>query len=216
MYNHVIAALRALGLADDFGDSRIPLHVLNCVYPLVPDELAEFCRDKRAVLVIEEGQPNFIENDLKAILSDAGVVTKVSGKNCLPMAGEYVAAVLIDGFNKFFSNARPKEIGGYAATELLKSIQANQRKALDILGEPVPARPPGFCTGCPERPVFGAIKLVQEQVGKVHSERRHRLPQLRDTRALQDWQHHSRLRPWPCVLHRSFINDEEPCRQHHG
>lgn len=168
MYNHVIAALRALGLADDFGNSRIPLHVLNCVYPLVSDELAEFCRDKRAVLVIEEGQPNFIENDLKAILSDAGVVTKVSGKNCLPMAGEYVAAVLIDGFNKFFSNARPKEIGAYAATELLKSIQANQRKALDILGAPVPARPPGFCTGCPERPVFGAIKLVQEQVGKVH------------------------------------------------
>jgi len=40
MYNHVIAALRALGLADDFGNSRIPLHVLNCVYPLVPDELA--------------------------------------------------------------------------------------------------------------------------------------------------------------------------------
>lgn len=168
MYNHVIAALRALGLADDFGNSRIPLHVLNCVYPLVPDELADFCRSKRAVLVIEEGQPNFIENDLKAILSDAGVETKVSGKNCLPMAGEYVAGVLIDGFNKFFTNTRPKEIGAYAATQLLKSIQDNQRKALDILGAPVPARPPGFCTGCPERPVFGAIKLVQEQVGKVH------------------------------------------------
>ena len=168
MYNHVIAALRALGLADDFGNSRIPLHVLNCVYPLVPDELSDFCRSKRSVLVIEEGQPNFIENDIKAILSDAGVDTKVYGKNCLPMAGEYVAGVLIDGFNKFFTNVRPKEIGAYAATQLLKSIQDNQRKALDILGAPVPARPPGFCTGCPERPVFGAIKLVQEQVGKVH------------------------------------------------
>lgn len=168
MYNHVIAALRALGLADDFGNSRIPLHVLNCVYPLVPDELVDFCRDKRAVLVIEEGQPNFIENDLKAILSDAGGNTRVSGKNCLPMAGEYVAGVLIEGFNKFFTNVRPKEIGAYAATELLKSIKENQRKALDILGAPVPARPPGFCTGCPERPVFGALKLVQEQVGKVH------------------------------------------------
>ena len=168
MYNHVIAALRALGLADDFGGSRIPLHVLNCVYPLVPDELAAFCAGKRAVLVIEEGQPNFIENDLKAILSDAGVDTKISGKNCLPMAGEYIAGVLIEGFNKFFTKVRPKEIGAYAATQLLKTIQDNQRTALEILGAPVPARPPGFCTGCPERPVFGAIKLVQEQVGKVH------------------------------------------------
>jgi indolepyruvate ferredoxin oxidoreductase, alpha subunit len=168
MYNHVVAALRALGLADDFGNSRIPLHVLNCVYPLVPDELAAFCAGKRGVLVIEEGQPNFIENDLKAILSDAGVDTKISGKNCLPMAGEYIAGVLIEGFNKFFTRVRPKEIGAYAATQLLKTIQDNQRKALEILGAPVPARPPGFCTGCPERPVFGAIKLVQEQVGKVH------------------------------------------------
>lgn len=168
MYNHVIAALRALELADDFGNSRIPLHVLNCVYPLVADELATFCRGKNAVLVIEEGQPNFIENNLKAILSDAEVNTKIFGKNCLPMAGEYVAGVLIEGFNKFFSGARPKEIGPYVATAKLKAIQDSQRKALELLGAPVPARPPGFCTGCPERPVFGAIKLVQEQVGKVH------------------------------------------------
>ena len=53
MYNHVIAALRALGLADDFGNSRIPLHVLNCVYPLVPDELPAFCAGKRGVLGLD-------------------------------------------------------------------------------------------------------------------------------------------------------------------
>jgi len=44
MYNHVIAALRALGLADDLATAAFRLHVLNCVYPLVPDELPAFWR----------------------------------------------------------------------------------------------------------------------------------------------------------------------------
>ena len=33
---------------------------------------------------------------------------------------------------------------------------------------PLPARPPGFCIGCPERPVFSALKLAQQDVGPVH------------------------------------------------
>ena len=36
------------------------------------------------------------------------------------------------------------------------------------LGEALPARPPGFCIGCPERPVFAALKLAQQDVGPVH------------------------------------------------
>ena len=29
-----------------------------------------------------------------------------------------------------------------------------------------PMRPPGFCTGCPERPIFAAMKLVEEELGQ--------------------------------------------------
>src|SRR5262249_13147277 len=32
----------------------------------------------------------------------------------------------------------------------------------------LPPRPPAFCTGCPERPVFAAIKLAQREVGPTH------------------------------------------------
>jgi len=32
----------------------------------------------------------------------------------------------------------------------------------------IPARPPSMCIGCPERPVFSALKLAQETVGPVH------------------------------------------------
>jgi indolepyruvate ferredoxin oxidoreductase alpha subunit len=30
----------------------------------------------------------------------------------------------------------------------------------------VPIRPPGFCTGCPERPIFAALKMVEQELGK--------------------------------------------------
>ena len=36
------------------------------------------------------------------------------------------------------------------------------------LASPLPARPPQFCIGCPERPVFAAMKLAQRDIGPVH------------------------------------------------
>ena len=57
MYNALVRALERLGLADVYGNSKIPLYVLNVDYPLVPSELTRFCAGKRAVLLVEEGQP---------------------------------------------------------------------------------------------------------------------------------------------------------------
>src|SRR6188768_1506012 len=51
----VLRALARLELADLYGASRIPIYVLNVAYPLVPEELRDFCAGKRAVLVVEEG-----------------------------------------------------------------------------------------------------------------------------------------------------------------
>ena len=36
------------------------------------------------------------------------------------------------------------------------------------LADVVPPRPPGFCTGCPERPIFSAMKLVEKELGPHH------------------------------------------------
>src|SRR3984885_11710592 len=68
MYNTTIRALELLGLSNAYGDSKIPLYVLNVTYPLVNEEVKRFCSGKRGVLVIEEGQPDFIEQNLHAIL----------------------------------------------------------------------------------------------------------------------------------------------------
>src|SRR6185503_1894560 len=48
MYNGVMRALQRLGLADVWGRTRVPLYVMNVTYPLIDDELAEFCASKRA------------------------------------------------------------------------------------------------------------------------------------------------------------------------
>jgi indolepyruvate ferredoxin oxidoreductase alpha subunit len=47
--NSVLRALERMGLADVFGASRVPLLVINVVYPLVPEEIREFCAGKRSL-----------------------------------------------------------------------------------------------------------------------------------------------------------------------
>ena len=91
VYNALIRALQELGLAQADGSTRIPILALNVVYPLVPDQLEAFCRDKQAVLVLEEGQPEFIEQEIATHLRRRGLGTALHGKDCLPMGGEYSA-----------------------------------------------------------------------------------------------------------------------------
>ena len=43
IYNTLLRALHQFGLADAYGGSRLPIFVLNVTYPLVPDEIVEFC-----------------------------------------------------------------------------------------------------------------------------------------------------------------------------
>src|SRR5262249_6653611 len=105
--NNVLRALERLGLADVLGASRVPLHVLNVAYPLVPEEVREFCGTKRAVLVVEEGYPDYVQQTIEVELRRSGLSTRVFGKGCLPKAGEYTSAVLLDGLAAFLADARP-------------------------------------------------------------------------------------------------------------
>ena len=160
MYNGTVRALQRLGLADLAGQSQVPIYVLNVTYPLVPDEVLRFAAGKSDLLVIEEGQPDFIEQALAAILYRAGSSVRLHGKGVLPMAGEYTGTVMMQGVAGFLKTAAPQMLPA--------AIRApNQdRPAIPDLSRVVPIRPPGFCTGCPERPIFAAMKLVEKELGK--------------------------------------------------
>ena len=95
--NGVLRALARLDLADAFGQSRVPLLLLNVVYPLVPQEVRAFCAGKRAVLVVEEGFPDYIEQAVHVELRRAGLPTRVHGKDVLAKTGEYQSDVLLAG-----------------------------------------------------------------------------------------------------------------------
>ena len=168
-YNTVIRALQRQGLADVYGKAEVPIYCMNVAYPLVPDELVEFCVGKEQVLVLEEGQPEYIELGIQTILRRRDIQTRVYGKDIMPMAGEYTGQVMLEGVTRFLLAAP----GATIPLELdMASVLALQTPVSDddiaALMENLPPRPAGLCTGCPERPLFSAIKQLQEEIGPFH------------------------------------------------
>ncbi len=167
LYNALIRSLQQLGLADAFGESAIPLLVLNVAWPIVPEQVAEFCVGKRGVLVVEEGQPEYIEQEIATLLRRRDVQTPLHGKDLLSNAGEYSVEIIAGGLAAFAARYLPDaDIG--PAQAWLAGNRTRRDAVAKQLDKPLPARPPGFCIGCPERPVFSALKLAQQDMGPVH------------------------------------------------
>ena len=160
MYNGVIRALQRLGLADINRDCKIPLYNLNVTYPLVKDEFLSFCKNKEAILVVEEGQPEFIEQNLSSFLYRSKSSVSLHGKDIFPMAGEYTGQIMLESLTSFIKMTLPDILPGQ-----VRSPNATPPQ-IPNLTETVPIRPPSFCTGCPERPIFAAMKLVEKDLGK--------------------------------------------------
>src|SRR5688572_8664818 len=168
VHNTLVRRLQQRGRADAFGETQVPLYVMNVTYPMIPDEIGAFCAGKRAVLVVEEGQPNYIEEAIHSILRKADLNTTVVGKSVLPMAGEYTGEVVLTGVAKFIEGAVPRGLDLAPVTSAYAQLTAPKKRAAERLGTPVPTRPPGFCVGCPERPVFSAMKIIEKEVGGMH------------------------------------------------
>jgi indolepyruvate ferredoxin oxidoreductase alpha subunit len=163
MYNAVIRALQYLGLADAYGETQVPLYVLNVTYPLADDEVAGFCAGKRAVIVVEEGHPEYIEQQISLILRRRDLNTALAGKGMLPLGGDYTASVLAGGLKDFIETHRPALLRNSPPVPNADATLASPQ--VRALASVVPPRPAGFCTGCPERPIFAAMKLVEKELG---------------------------------------------------
>ncbi len=173
LYNTVIRALNMLELADSVGNCRLPLYVMNVTYPYIDEEIVRFCAGKKAVLMIEEGQPAYIEQAVSHILRKADLQTGLYGKDIMPSYGEYQGDVVKNGVAKFLETVSantgaasgvdffdPSKIG--VAAENPNLIPLKQ------LATEIQPRPAGFCVGCPERPIFSAMKQVQQEDGDFH------------------------------------------------
>ena len=158
LFNSANRALELLDLSDSYGSTGLPVYCLNVTYPLIPNEVRDFCAGKRAVLIIEEGQPEFIEHELNTLVRRANLDTRIIGKGPLPRMGEYTGAVLKEGIARFLREWAPERV--QAAVPPTAPVAD--------LASIIPARPAGFCTGCPERPIFSAMKLVERELGPFH------------------------------------------------
>lgn len=166
MYNNVIRALQYLGLSDAYGNTQVPLYVMNVTYPMIDSEVVEFCTEKNAILMVEEGQPEYLEQALNTVLRRNDVNARVFGKDVLPKGGDYSAQVLLAGIREFLEKTEPRLLGNRPPAPDATSMQ--RHPLVEKLREVVPERPPGLCTGCPERPIFAAMKLVEGELGQHH------------------------------------------------
>jgi indolepyruvate ferredoxin oxidoreductase, alpha subunit len=132
----------------------------------VPEEIVDFSRNKKAILVLEEGQPEFIEQEIATFLRRADEPAKLHGKDFMHMAGEYNLEAMVRGLSRFVGLHAP-HLDVSAGAAWMKSVQETKGKAAASLGA-LPVRPPTFCVGCPERPVFSAMKLVAQDIGRPH------------------------------------------------
>jgi indolepyruvate ferredoxin oxidoreductase alpha subunit len=159
--NTLLRVLERLGFADVYGNSQLPIYVMNVAYPLIDSEVLRFCRGKKAVLLVEEGQPNFVEQNIAMLLRQAGLPAALHGKDLLPVAGEYTAGAVMKGVRTFLEQqGRLQPVVVPPAPPKVIPVKP--------LASAVSARPPGFCTGCPERPIFTAMKLVERELGPHH------------------------------------------------
>src|SRR5215471_6467295 len=171
LWNTTVRALNLLGLGDIYGRTPIPLLVLNALHPLVPEELVGFMRGKRHLLVVEEGMPNYVERELKALAHEAKLDVQIRGKDVLSPHGEYVPQLVLTGLKRFLTEAPPRAMSAPAVERQYAALLSHRDRLREVLPQPIDKRPPSFCTGCPERPVFSAMKILRQHepaLGDTH------------------------------------------------
>src|SRR4029077_5426085 len=82
-------------------------------------------------------------------------------------AGEYTAAAVTKGVLKFVETYAPQLVDRPHLPTVARP-QQEKPQAVQIVDHEIHPRPPSFCTGCPERPIFTAMKLVERELGRHH------------------------------------------------
>ena len=101
-------------------------------------------------------------------LRRADIQTRIHGKGALPKAGEYTGEVMLRGIANFLRDAEARRHRRRRRSSRKRDrLLGHKSAAIATVGE-MPPRPPNFCTGCPERPVFAALKLTQRDIGPTH------------------------------------------------
>jgi indolepyruvate ferredoxin oxidoreductase, alpha subunit len=140
-YGYALEAIRWLGL-----EEKVSLLKIGTPYPL-PAKLAEqLLRSVPEVMVVEELEP-FVEEEVKVVAEDAGIIAKIHGKDVLSLVGELSTRQVAEALSKLTGVKPPID---FAQLDKIREETA----AL------LPLRPPTMCAGCPHRASFYAINIA--------------------------------------------------------
>jgi len=138
-FNYVSDAVADLGIED-----KVSILKLGFSWPLPRGLIKQFLEQVEKVLVVEELEP-IMENDLRSIAQDLGIMKPVKGKG-------------VGKLSRLFEYD-PGLVRGAIATYF--EIPYKPPEPLDLSGLPeLPGRPPNLCPGCPHRATYYSVKEV--------------------------------------------------------
>ncbi len=151
-YAYTVEALRWLGLED-----KVSLLKIGTPHPLPEKKVVQFLKSVSEILVAEELEP-FVENHVKVLAQETGIVSKIHGKDVLPIRNEFSTRIMAEAIARLSGVKMPLNY-----TELDRQTA----EAVAIL----PSRPPTLCAGCPHRASFYAINQAVRKIKKDLGER---------------------------------------------
>jgi indolepyruvate ferredoxin oxidoreductase len=169
-YRDVLGALEAGGVGlDHLTGAGIRILKLALTCPLVPARIIELADSVQEILVVEEKRP-FIEQQVRAILQEAGRLTPVQAKRdrqgepLVPITGELTPERVLAVLERVLPDVRPSR------------SPAIGKASLPLAD--MPTRTPAFCSGCPHNrstvvPVGSITGGGVGCHGMIHFEPRH-------------------------------------------
>ncbi len=144
--NYVEDAVAELGL-----QGRVQVLKLGFTNPLPASLIGKFLAPLERVLVVEELEP-YLEEGLRAIAQAQGLTVAIQGKNraLFSRLYEYHPALVRQVTARYFG---------------LPGKTAEPADPEQVLGQPLPDRPPNLCPGCPHRAMYYAVKIALKDLG---------------------------------------------------
>jgi indolepyruvate ferredoxin oxidoreductase alpha subunit len=141
-YSYALEAVKWLGL-----EEKVSILKIGTPYPLPVEMIKKFLAAVPAVLFVEELEP-FVEDGVKVIAEDAGIVVKMHGKeDVISLVGELGIRQVVEALCKLTGVKPPVDF-------------ASLDKLRDETAALLPLRPPTMCAGCPHRASSYAINIA--------------------------------------------------------
>ena len=146
-YSYTLEAIHWLGLED-----KVSVLKIGTPHPLPEELVKKLLGAAEEVLVVEELDP-FVENHVKVIAAEAGIMVKIHGKDLVTRIGELSTRKVTEAIGQLTGAKAPVDFG---------RIDEIVEKTAPLL----PWRPPALCAGCPHRASQYAIGVAARRVAR--------------------------------------------------